>query len=72
MSETQLQSLLNRIGDPSHGDTELDMTTVNGKRISKFDIKSIKTGLAARAFDTGAHLADFNAFNKTLIGPDGL
>ena len=42
MSEVQLQGLLDRT-KPSQGDEEaMDMTTINGTRVSKFSIKAIK------------------------------
>ena len=44
MSEVQLQGLLDRT-KPSQGDEEaMDMTTINGIRVSKYSIKAIKVG----------------------------
>jgi hypothetical protein len=44
MSEMQLQGLLDRT-KPSQGDEEaMDMTTINGIRVSKYSIKAIKVG----------------------------
>ncbi len=44
MSEVQLQGLLDRT-KPSKGDEEaVDMTTINGIRVSKYSIKAIKVG----------------------------
>lgn len=44
MSEIQLQELLNRTASEGSKNEAMDMTTVNGVRISKFDIKAIKIG----------------------------
>ncbi len=44
MSEIQLQGLLDRT-EPIDGEEEgMDMMTVNGARISKYDIKALKVG----------------------------
>jgi hypothetical protein len=44
MSEVQLQGLLDRT-KPSQSDEEpMDMTTINGIRVSKYSIKDIKVG----------------------------
>ncbi len=44
MSEVQLQGLLDRT-KPSQGDEEaMDMTTINGIRVSMYSIKAIKVG----------------------------
>ena len=44
MSELQLQSLLDRTKPLDGEDEGMDMTTVNGERISKYDIRAMKVG----------------------------
>ena len=62
------------LGNTRHSNYKVDKMSpcAVGQRISKFDIRAIKVGPAAKVFDNGAHIADFNTFNKTLIGPEGL
>jgi hypothetical protein len=66
MSEVQLQGLLDRT-KPSKGDEEaMDMTTIDGIRISKYSIKAIKLGKKVSA----KMRAEYEKFNAEHVGED--
>ncbi len=68
MSEVQLQGLLDRT-KPAQGDEEaMDMTTINGVRVSKYSIKATKVGekVSARMRE------EFEQFNSEHIGEDSV
>ena len=68
MSEVQLQGLLDRT-KPSQGDEEaMDMTTINGIRVSKYSIKAIKVGGKVSA----QMRKDFEQFNSEHVGEDSV
>ncbi len=68
MSEVQLQGLLDRT-KPSQSDEEvMDMTTVNGIRVSKYSIKAIKVGEKVSA----QMRKEFERFNSEHIGEDSV
>ena len=64
MSEIQLQGLLDRT-KPSQDDEEaMDMTTINGIRVSKYSIKAIKVSAQMRK--------EFEQFNSEHVGEDSV
>jgi len=68
MSEVQLQGLLDRT-KPSQGDEEaMDMTTIDGIRVSKYSIKAIKVGVKV----TAQMRKDFEQFNSEHVGEDSV
>ena len=68
MSEIQLQSLLDRT-EPIDGEEEgMDMTEVNGERISKYDIKALKVGSKV----SKAMREELNKFNSNYIGAESV
>ena len=68
MSEVQLQGLLDRT-KPSRGDEEaMDMTTINGIRVSKYSIKAIRVGEKVSA----QMRKDFEQFNSEHVGEDSV
>jgi hypothetical protein len=68
MSEVQLQGLLDRT-KPSKGDEEvMDMTTIDGIRVSKYSIKAIKIGKKVSA----QMRAEFEKFNAEHVGEDSV
>ena len=68
MSEVQLQGLLDRT-KPSQGDEEaMDMTTINGIRVSKYSIKAIRVGEKVSA----QMRKDFEQFNSEHVGEDSV
>jgi hypothetical protein len=60
MSELQLQSLLDRTKPLDGEDEGMDMTTVNGERISKYDIRAMRVGSKVSS-DMRKNLNEFNA-----------
>ena len=44
MTELQLQAIVEQQGIESTGSSELDMTTINGKRVSKWDLQAVNIG----------------------------
>ncbi len=68
MSEVQLQGLLDRT-KPSQGDEEaMDMTTINGIRVSKYSIKAIKVGEKVST----QMREEFEQFNSEHVGEDSV
>ena len=68
MSEVQLQGLLDRT-KPSQGDeVAMDMTTINGNRVSKYSIKAIKVGEKVSA----QMREEFEQFNSEHVGKDSV
>jgi hypothetical protein len=68
MSEIQLQSLLDRT-EPIDGEEEgMDMTEVNGERISKYDIKALKVGSKV----SKSMREELNKFNSNYIGAESV
>ena len=68
MSEVQLQGLLDRT-KPSKGDEEaMDMTTIDGIRVSKYSIKAIKVGVKVSA----QMRKEFEQFNSEHVGEDNV
>ena len=68
MSQVQLQGLLDRT-KPSQGDEEaMDMTTINGTRVSKYSIKAIKIGEKVSA----QMREEFEKFNSEHVGEDSV
>jgi hypothetical protein len=68
MSEIQLQSLLDRT-EPIDGEVQgMDMTEVNGERISKYDIKALKVGSKV----SKSMREESNKFNSNYIGADSV
>ena len=68
MSELQLQSLLDRT-KPSDGEDEgMDMTIVNGERISKYDIRAMKVGSKVPS----SMRTDLKEFNSNYIGAESV
>ncbi len=68
MSEVQLQGLLDRT-KPSQGDEEaMDMTAIDGVRVSKYSIKAIKIGKKVSA----QMRAEFEKFNTEHVGEDSV
>ncbi len=64
MSELQLQSLLDRTKPIDGEDEGMDMVTVNGERISKYDIRAMKVGPKVPS----GMRADLNKLNSNYIG----
>ena len=68
MSEVQLQGLLDRT-KPSQGDEEaMDMTTIDGIRVSKYSIKAIKVGKNVSA----QMRKELEEFNSKHVGEDSV
>jgi hypothetical protein len=68
MSELQLQSLLERT-KPIDGEEEgMDMTEVNGIRVSKYDIRAMKVG----ANIPTSMKTELNKFNSDYIGAESV
>ncbi len=68
MSEVKLQGLLNRT-KPSQGDEEaMDMTTINGVRVSKYSVKAIKVGEKVSA----QIREELEQFNSEHVGEDSV
>ncbi len=66
MSEVQLQGPLDRT-KPSQGDEEaMDITTINGIRVSKYSIKAIKVGEKVST----QMREEFEQFNSEHVGED--
>ena len=64
----QLQGLLDRT-KPSKGDKEaMDMTTINGIRVSGYSIKAIKVGMKVSA----QMREEFEQFNSEHVGEDSV
>jgi hypothetical protein len=68
MSELQLQSLLDRTKPIDGEDEGMDMTTVNGERISKYDMRAMKVGSKVPS----GMRADLNQFNSNYIGAESV
>ena len=68
MSELQLQSLLDRTKPLDGEDEGMDMTTINGERISKYDIRAMKVGSKVPS----VMRADLNKFNSDYIGAESV
>ena len=68
MSELQLQSLLDRTKPIDGEDEGMDITTVNGERISKYDIRAMKVGSKV----TSGLRTDLNEFNSNYIGAESV
>ena len=68
MSELQLQSLLDRTKPLDGEDEGMDMTTVNGERISKYDIRAMRVGSKVSS-DMRKNL---NEFNSGYIGAESV
>jgi hypothetical protein len=68
MSEVQLQGLLDRT-KPSQGDEEaMDMTTIDGIRVSKYSIKAIRVGKNVSA----QMRKELEEFNSKHVGEDSV
>jgi hypothetical protein len=68
MSEVQLQCLLDRT-KPSQGDEEaMNMTTINGIRVSKYSIKAIRVGEKVSA----QMREEFEQINSEDVGEDSV
>ncbi len=63
MSEIALQGLLDRTNADEQDKEALDMTVINGVRMSKYDIRALKVGLKV----TPEMLHELTEFNKTML-----
>ncbi len=68
MSELQLQILLDRTKPIDGEDKGMDMITVNGERISKYDIRARKVGSKVPS----GMITDLNKFNSNYIGAESV
>ena len=68
MSELQLQSLLDRTKPIDGEDEGMDMTTVNGERISKYDVRAMKVGSKVPS----SMRTDLKEFNSNYIGAESV
>jgi hypothetical protein len=68
MSELQLQSLLDRTKPIDSEDEGMDMTSVNGERISKYDIRAMKVGSKVPS----EMRVNLNKFNSGYIGAESV
>jgi hypothetical protein len=64
MSEIQLQNLLDRTKGSEEDEGAMDMTLIDGVRMSKFDIRAVKVG---KRVSTDMKLS-LNEFNKKYVG----
>ena len=68
MSELQLQSLLDRTKPLDGEDEGMDITTVNGERFSKYDIRAMKVGSKVPS----SMRTDLKEFNSNYIGAESV
>jgi hypothetical protein len=68
MSEIQLQCLLDRTKADEQDEAAMDMTTIDGIRMSKYDIRALKIGSKVSS-ETREEL---NEFNKNFVGEDSV
>ena len=64
MSEIQLQNLLDRTKGSEENESDMDMTLIDGVRMSKFDIRAVKIG---KNVPEGMKQA-LNKFNQKYVG----
>jgi hypothetical protein len=64
MSEIQLQNLLDRTKGSEEDESNMDMTLIDGVRMSKFDIRAVKIG---KNVPEGMKQA-LNKFNQKYVG----
>ncbi len=68
ISEIQLQGLLDRTKADEPDETAMDMTTINGIRMSKYDIRALTIGSKVSS-ETREEL---NEFNKNFVGENSV
>ena len=68
MTEVQLQQIVQQQKISGDGTSELDMTTVNGKRVSKWSLEAITFGKAVNEVLRQKVLD----FSKAYVGEDGV
>ncbi len=64
MSEIALQGLLDRTKADEQDEEAMDMTVINGMRMSKYDIRALKVGQKVPAKMRN----DLAEFNKNFVG----
>jgi hypothetical protein len=68
MSEIQLQGLLDRTKADEQDEAAMDMTTVNGIRMSKYDIRALTIGSKV----SSESREELNEFNKNFVGENSV
>jgi hypothetical protein len=68
MSEIALQGLLDRTKADEQDEEAMDMTIINGVRMSKYDIRALKVGLKI----TPEMLHELTEFNKNYVGKNSV
>jgi hypothetical protein len=68
MSEIALQGLLDRTNAEEQDEEAMDMTVINGVRMSKYDIRALKKGLKV----TPEMLHELVEFNKNYVGENSV
>ena len=68
MSEIALQGLLDRTKADEQEEEAMDMTVINGVRMSKYDIRALKVGLKV----TPEMLHELTEFNKNYVGENSV
>ena len=68
MSEIALQGLLDRTNADEQDEEAMDMTVINGVRMSKYDIRALKVGLKV----TPEMLRELTEFNQNYVGKDSV
>ena len=64
MSEIALQDLLDRTKADEQDEEAMDMTVINGVRMSKYDIRALRVGLKV----TPEMRNDLTEFNQDFVG----
>ena len=68
MSEIALQGLLDRTNAGEPDEEAMDMTVINGMRMSKYDIRALRVGLKV----TPEMLHELTEFNKNYVGENSV
>ena len=68
MSEIALQGLLDRTNAEEQDEEAMDMTVINGMRMSKYDIRALRVGLKV----TPEMLHELTEFNKNYVGENSV
>ena len=68
MSEIALQGLLDRTNAEEQDEEAMDMTVINGVRMSKYDIRALRKGLKV----TPEMLHELAEFNKNYVGENSV
>jgi hypothetical protein len=68
MSEIALQGLLDRTNAKEQDEEAMDMTVINGVRMSKYDIRALRVGLKV----TPEMLHELTEFNKNYVGENSV